>query len=99
MRHLLNLESLFNACQACRQGGGGLIDFFWPPKYFIHRLATQVPILSVLRFVITSFTVTEKHRCPNEFGNSYALRLFMEDQRMNAERARKRMGPRKCVRT
>ena len=78
--------------------GGGLIEFFWPPKYFLHCLATQVPILSALQFVVTSFAVIEKYCCPNKFGNSYALHMFMENQRMNAEHARRRMGPRKCVR-
>ena len=69
--------TVLNSCynQAHRQGGvrgGSLEPPFWPPKDIMHRLAVHFKYPTVQCKWSTSFTAIENHRCPNEFGCSYA---------------------------
>ena len=60
----------------------GLKRFYTPPSY-------DFKFPTVCKWS-TSFTAIENHCRPNEFGCSYAPRLFIEDQQMNVDHARKR---------
>ena len=69
----------------------GLKRFYTPPGY-------DFKFPAVCKWS-TSFTAIENHCRPNKFGCSYAPCLFMEDQQMNADHARKRFMQLLCIRT